>query len=159
MGIAKEDLQDADIVDATELASDGSVSIVTGIALTSTTNATKRVVVNDAAYDIRRGVERLEAGDRVVLTGTTGGADGTYTIAAIIDAQTFDVVETIADSTGGTFAAYYPVGASRVGVDSSTMTNTNADNVQAAVQDLSDAIDSIGGVDLAYRRHFLLAGG
>lgn len=159
MGIAKEDIQDADIVDAVELASDGTVAIVTGIALTSTTNATKRVVVNDTTYDIRRGAERLEAGDRVSLTGTIGGADGTYTVAGIVDAQQFDVVETIATSTGGTFSAFHPVGAAKVGLDSTAMTNTSADNVQEGMKDLSDAIDGLGGVDRAYRRPLLLMGG
>jgi len=146
MGITKEDLVDADILDAEELASTGVLAIVTGIPLTSTTSGTKRVVVNSPSYDIRRDVERLEAGNRVVLVGTTG-ADGAYTIAVVVDEQTFDVVEAIPSSTGGTFSAYHPVGAAKVGVDASAISNVTSNNVQGALQELGSAIDAVSSGD------------
>jgi len=132
-GIRKEDLEDLDVVDAVELASDGTSAIFTGATVVSTTAATKRVVLS--GVDLYRDPEALEPGDLITLSGTTG-ADGNYTVDAIVDGVTFSVVESILDSTGGTCTAKHPPGALKVGFDPSGMSTITANNVQEALMEL-----------------------
>lgn len=140
-GIRREDIEDVEIVDAGELASDGTTTYVTGATVVSTTAATKRIVFSgvDLIYDKD---ERAESGDKVTLSGTSGGAaDGTYTIDSVIDSVTVDVVESISDSTGGAADLIHPPGAGKVGCDPTTIFNVTADNVQEALEQLSDQLD------------------
>lgn len=138
-GITTEDLRDVDFVDAEELAATGLVPFLTGVVVVSTTTGTNVVALS--GVDLFRDEERLEAGDTVVLAGTTG-ADGTYTIDQILTLTTFSVVEAIVSSTGGLLSARHPVGAGKVGFDSTGLTHTSADNVQEAIADL-DATASL----------------
>jgi hypothetical protein len=149
-GITKEDLEDLDIVDAEELASDGSSSfqIFSGVTTVSTTSSTKRVVLS--GIDLLDRDDPLEAEDIVILSGTSG-ADGTYTVDDVVDSVTFDVNESIADSTGGTCEARHPPGAQKVGLDDTGLTNVTADNVQDAITDLDGAI-SAGGITEAQHK-------
>lgn len=135
-GLTKEDLRDVDIVDAVELASDGTTTYTTGATVVSTTAATKRVVLSgiDLVHDLD---ERAESGDLITLSGTTGGADGTYTIDTVVDSVTVDVVEAVADSTGGTADFIHPPGAGKVGCDPTTISGVTATNVQEALEELS----------------------
>jgi len=82
----------------------------------------------------------------LVLAGTTGGADGTYTVATVVSATEIDVVEAIVDSTGGTAEFRHPPGASKVGFDSTGLVNTAAGDVQQAIEDLDAALVG-GGTD------------
>lgn len=141
--ITKEDLRDVDIIDAIELASDGTTTYITSATVVSTTAATKQVVLSgiDLIHDAD---EHAEAKDKITLSGTTGGADGTYTVATIVDTVTITVEETIVDSTGGTANFKHPPGASKVGFDATGLTNTSADNVEEAIGDLDSAISDSG---------------
>jgi hypothetical protein len=150
--ITKDDIKDIDLVDAIELASTGSAFYRTGITLVSTTTGTNLVTVN-GSFSIIYGDDPIEVGDIVVISGTTGGADGTYTVASIVTDQTFTVSTPIATSTGGSAGFKNKAGALRVGVDSTTFTQVTGLTVQALLKD----IDSKLG-DRAYRRHFLLMG-
>lgn len=155
--ITREDIRHDDIVDAIELASDGTTSIIfTGATVVSTTSGTKTVVLS--GVDILRDPEIVENLDIIILAGTSGGgaADGTYTVNARVDSTSFTVNESIADSTGGTCEAQNPSGSSRTGFDPTGLTNTTATNVQDAIEDL----DGVAGTGVGgWRRHFLLMGG
>lgn len=136
-GLTKEDLRDAAIVDAIELASPGTTVFITGATVVSTTASTKRIVLSgvDLVHDLD---ERVEPKDLVTLTGTTA-ADGTYTIANVIDSVTVDVEETIADSTGGTADVKHPPGAGKVGLDPTNVAGVTATEMQTAMEELSAA--------------------
>lgn len=148
MSISKADLVDADIVDAAELASDGTATYLT-VTVVSTTTGTKVVVVNLAAdgEGIFNGRDHpAEAGDIVVITGTSGGlGNGTFTVASVTNDTTFVVNEAIGTSTGGSVTFIYPVGAGRVGFDPAGLMNVTSTNVQGALSDLDGAITA-GGV-------------
>jgi hypothetical protein len=133
-GLTKEDLRDADVVDAVELASPGTTTYITGATVVSTTAATKRIVFSgiDLVHDVD---ERAEPKDKVTLAGTTG-ADGTYTIANVIDSVTVDVEETIVDSTGGTATFRHPPGSSKVGFDPTGLIYLTKTNVQEALEEV-----------------------
>jgi hypothetical protein len=139
-GLRKADFVDADIIDASELGSTGSAVFVSDVTVVSTAAATKTITISgtDVIYDKD---DRLEAGDLITLTGTSGGAaDGTYTVNEIPSSTTFTVNEVIADSTGGTADFKHPPGASRVGCDPATIELTSATDVQGALEDLSAAV-------------------
>lgn len=140
-GLTKDDLSDLDFVDAPELASDGLSSFLSSVTVVSTTSSTKRVVVS-GVYLIHDPDQRIEPADIVVLTGTAPGgiADGTYTVASIVNDTTFVVVEAIADSTGGSVAFRWPPGSSKVGLNPTGMVNVTAHNLQAAVKNIDDAL-------------------
>ncbi|MBT8428377.1 MAG: hypothetical protein KJN79_00550 [Gammaproteobacteria bacterium] len=145
--IIREDIRHEDIVDAVELESDGLTSVIfTGATLVSTTSGTKTVVLS--GVDLERDPEIVEAGDIIILAGTSGGgaADGTYTVAARIDDLTFTVNEAIATSTGGTCETQNPSGASKVGFDDTGLTYVDASNVQDAIEDLDASITSGGAL-------------
>lgn len=144
-GLRKEDFVDVDIVDAEELGSDGTTEYSTGVVVVSTTSSNKRVVFSSVnlKYDED---EKAQSGDIVVISGTSGGSgDGTFTIDNVINETTIDVVETIGDSTGGSANFRHPPGAKKTGFDSTGLTQTTADNVQEAIQDLDGAISG-GGI-------------
>lgn len=153
-GIRREDIEDVEIVDAGELLSDGTTNIFTGATVVSTTASTKRVVLSGVDI-INDKDERLESGDLVTLSGTTG-ADGDYTVDNVIDQVTFDVVEAIVDSTGGTMTAKHPPGASKVGLDPSNVSGVTATEMQTAMEQLSQATGAddkkvqVDGTDASY---------
>lgn len=133
-GIRKSDIVDVEIVDRLELASSGSGYIwKSGVAVLSTTNATKRVVVS--GYDTGDYDDPLAVGDIVVISGSSG-ADGTYDVAVVVDSASFDVAQTIPTSTGGLATFKYPSGASQVGYNPAG-TSLTATNLQSAVTQLA----------------------
>lgn len=159
-GIRKEDIVDADVIDAVELASDGTTVFVDNATVVSTTASTKTVVISgeDVVFDKE---EHLEINDIVVITGTSGGlGDGTFTVASITNSTTFVVNETIGDSTGGTADFIHPSGSTKVGVKSSTLTLSSSDNLQSVLEDIDtfiseaygrffDGYDSAGGTNFS----------
>lgn len=147
MGVAKEDITDVDIVDARELASDGTDAYQSGVGVVSVTASTKTVVVSGGlVYNDNP----VEADDLVTIAGNAAAGD--YTVDAVIDDTTFTVVESTTDATGGTVTFYHPPGATKVGVDDTTL-NLTSDNVQAALE----AIVGIGSAGAAHKtlRHLI----
>lgn len=147
MPIRKVDIIDADFADSSELASDGYSSYLT-TTVVSTNSGTKIVTVNlpSDGEGLITGLDHpVEAGDRIRLTGTSGGADGYYTINAVLTDTTFSVVESISTSTGGTAHFIYPSGASKLGFDNTGVTLTSAKNVQDALKDVAVSVVAIGG--------------
>lgn len=141
-GIISADIEDVEIIDAAELASDGATAYSTGVTVVSTTSSTKRVVFSgvDLIYDKD---QRAEAGDTLVLSGTSGGlGDGTYTIGSVVDSVTVDVVESLADSSGGSADFIHPSGALKVGIDPTSLVNSTATTVQEAFKDFDTAIEN-----------------
>lgn len=149
--ISKEDIKDLDIVDAVELASIGQVAYRSGDSLVSTTAGTQTITFSSSVH-LLYGDDPIEAGDKVVLTGTTA-ADGTYIVSTIVDDQNLTVVSAILDSTGGTASFYHKVGATRVGVDTSTFSYSSEDNLQNVLSDLDTAIGSVSGGGLTENQH------
>lgn len=147
--ISKTDVRDEEFVDTIELASDGYYIYRTGL-LTSTTNSTKVVLINQQnSLDILLNIdEPLQVNDRVLIQGSSS-ADGYFIVDAIIDNVSFSVKETISDSVGGTIYYMHPAGAFKIGFDSSNTINTKANNVQQAIEDLDAAIPKDGYVDVA----------
>lgn len=138
-GLAKSDISDLDFVDAAELASDGQSAFLTSVTVVSTTGSTKRVVVS-GIYMLNDADQRVEPGDKITLSGTTGGADGTYTVDSVVDDVTLEVVEALVDSTGGTADFTWTSGAHRIGFDATALTHINANNLQEALRDVDAAI-------------------
>ncbi len=140
-GISKEDLEDVDIIDAQELASDGITSFRSGDSVTSTTSGTKTVEMAGGGERLIHSDNPIAAGDIFDLTGSTA-ADGTYTVATVVDDDTFTVVEAIATSTGGTAAFCHPSGGTRVGIDPTGMTGSSATNLQQLAKDVDGTTDT-----------------
>ena len=109
--IDHELLNDASSLGNDELLSDGNTSFQTG-NIVSTTSSTK--VVEISGYSI---ANKLESGDKLVIAGSA--AAGTYTVDQIISDEEFSVVESIVDSSSGTYSLYYKPGEKLVGVDTS----------------------------------------
>lgn len=141
MSISKADLVDADVYDAFELNTDGTVVYLV-LTVTSTTSGTKTVVVGTASdgEGIKTGKDHpVEVGDFVDITGTSGGlGNGTFTVASLIDDNTFTVVETIGTSTGGSANFRYPPGASVIGIDPTKQNISQANELQQLVTDISN---------------------
>jgi hypothetical protein len=142
VGISKADLVDADVYDATELNTDGTIVYLT-ITVVSTNSGTSTVTVNlasDGEGILTSKDHPVESGDKVDISGTSGGlGDGTFTVATVLTDLTFTVVEAIGTSTGGSANFRYPPGAQEIGFDQ-TKQNTTANNqLQKAVTDLSNA--------------------
>lgn len=145
MVIRKEDLADLDIIDSVELASDGYFVYLT-TTLVSTTNAGSLITINipsDGEGIITGRDHPVAPGDRVRLTGTSGGlADGYYIVNLPITDTSFSVTSSIASSTGGTINFMFQGGAKSVGFDKLNYTaiHVTHTNVQEAIQDLDLAI-------------------
>lgn len=139
MSINRSDVNDQDFVDALELASDESTSFKTGVAVVSTTAATKTVVVS--GFLLIDPDSRVEARDLAVITGSA--AAGTYHIATVVDEYTFTVTEAIADSTGGQVAFRYPAGATYVGFNSGALEHSGSSTVDGVVGDIDAAMDRV----------------
>jgi len=144
-GIRKEDLDDLDIVDSIELASDGYVVYLTS-TLFSTTNVGSLITINlplDGEGLITGRDHLAQAGDRIRLIGTSGSlADGYFIINSIISETSFSVVGAIASSTAGTINFMFQAGAKSVGFDLQNYIPIHVahTNVQEAIQDLDLAI-------------------
>lgn len=136
-GISRYDIDDAEVVDAVELKSDGSTVFITGVSIVSTTSSTKRVVAS-GTYFLNDQSQKLEPDDIVVITGTSpsGAGDGTYTVSSVVDDTTFVVVEAIADSTGGTADIKYPPGSLHVGINTSGFYGSTKTNVQDVLKEV-----------------------
>jgi len=143
--IEVNDLEDTGVISQDELIADGLTPYISGVTITSTTSSTKEVVV--VGLDLFRDDEKLEAGDKVVITGTSGGlGDGTFTVNSILAIDTFDVVEVIGDSTGGSFNSFYKSGASSIGVDPTNLTFSTNTILQEVLEDIEPLpIVSSGG--------------
>lgn len=140
-GIAKEDLQDLDVVDAVELLSDGTAAYQSGVGIVTVTAATRVVVVSGGLVYNRD--NPVEAGDLVTIAGNAAAGD--YTVDEVTNDTTFKVVETPpADGTGGTATFYHPPGATKVGVD-----DTGLDITASNVQDAIAGLDSLGRVKVS----------
>jgi hypothetical protein len=140
--IGKQDIQDQDFIDASELASDGYFVFLT-TTVVSTTNSTSTIVINlpsDQEGLITSRDHPVSSLDRVYLTGTSG-ADGYYIIDLILSETSFTVNNPISNSTGGNIYFMYPVGAKQVGFDP-TGTSIISKNVQDAIKELSE--NSVG---------------
>jgi len=146
VGISKSDIVDVDFVDAPELKSPGGAGATVNFTTTvvSTTSGTQTVVVNLAADGggIRDSMDHpVEAGDLVVLSGTSGGlGDGTFHVASVVGNTTFTVVETIGTSTGGAASFKFDAGALDVGVNTAGFAHSSSTTVQGALADLDAAI-------------------
>jgi hypothetical protein len=145
--IRKEDLLDADFIDAPELISDGLTSVYLTTAVVSTNVPPQTVVVALPAdgEGILTGRDHpVSPLDLVRLSGTIGGADGTYTVATVVDDLTFTVVEPIVASTGGSISFLFPAGATTVGVDPTGFSYTTNKVLQKVLKDIDYAI-GLGG--------------
>lgn len=156
MGISKADLVDADVYDATELNTDGSVVFLT-ITVVSTTAGTSTVVVNLAAdgEGIYYGKDHpVEVGDTAIISGTSGGlGDGTFIVASVVDDLTFTVAAVIGTSTGGSVSFKFPPGAQEIGFKPNFQNTTANNQLQLVVTDISNATlldDEPGNVGITY---------
>jgi hypothetical protein len=162
VSISKYDIKDADFVDAVELKSHGTTVFLSGVTVVSTTSATKTVVLS-GIHILYVPEEEIEVDDIVVLSGTSGGgaADGTYTVASIVDDTSFTVVESIADSTGGSADFKYPSGSLSVGVDTTGFYGSDKDTLQEALKEVdAKSEDNIAVRHKALRHliHFIDSG-
>jgi hypothetical protein len=143
--ISRTDIDDSEIVDAIELASDGYYVYRT-VSLISTTSSTREVKISISAdLDRLDNVdEPLQIGDKIEVIGNA--AAGRYTVEEIIDVtDTFKVLESILDSTGGTADFIHPAGASHIGVNSYNFDNTSSTNLQEILEDFDAAITEADG--------------
>lgn len=140
MTIRKEDIRDLDIIDSEELASDGYYVYLSS-TLVSTTSSTSIVEINMPSDNegILYGRDNsVESGDRIYLTGTSGGsADGYYIVDEVLTNLTLSVDGYIADSTDGYISFMHPVGAEFVGFDPTGLSNVSSHNIQGAIRELS----------------------
>lgn len=140
MPLSKADLYDADVYDAPELNTDGTVVYLT-ITVTSTANP---VTVNVNLASDGEGIltsrdHPVQVGDKVDITGTSGGAgDGIFTVASLVTDLQFTTVETIANSTGGSASFRYLSGASNIGFDPTHQNITTQILGQGVLSDLSN---------------------
>ena len=145
MSITKADRYRPDILDAYEVGSDGTYVFLT-TTVVSTTSGTKVVVVSlpvDGEGLLTSKDHPVEPGDKVTITGTSGGlGDGTFTIASITSDTIFVVVEAIGTSTGGSVDFKYVPGAKRTGFDPSGLIHTTATNVEDAIREYDSFIVS-----------------
>jgi hypothetical protein len=146
--IRKEDILDSDFSDYYELISDGTLSYLSGVSIVSTTSGTKQIVVSglDLLYDRDFPVR---TNDRITITGSI--AAGNYTVNSIINSTTFDVVESIVTSSGGTVEFFYRPGGKNIGFDPSGVTLTTALNIQDAITDIANNASGISST-----QHYLL---
>ena len=145
--IAKSDLRDADIVDAVELLSDGALGVTSPFygptTVTSTTSGTKTVVVpvDSGGEGLLDPDHTVKAGDKAIISGTSGGAgDGTFTVATVPSETTFTIVESIGTSTGGSVTFQHKSGSLNVGLDSTNLISSSKSTVQDVVGDMDLAM-------------------
>ena len=148
MPLSKADLYDADVYDAPELNTDGSVVYLT-ITVVSTVapNIVNVNLASDGEGILTSRDHPVEAGnDFADVTGTTGGAgDGTFLVASVVSDTQFTVTGTVGNSTGGSVNFRYRPGAKNIGYDFTGRTHITHNNVQDALTDLDGAVT--GGID------------
>jgi len=150
MVIRKEDLADLDIVDSSELVSDGyAVYLSSTLISTNSIGNVITIVLPSDGEGLITGRDHLaNAGDRVRLTGTSGGlADGYFIINSIISETSFSVNTSIVSSTGGTIYFMHPVGAKSVGFDPTGLFSITAHNVQDAIREVALSASGISEVE------------
>ena len=113
------------------------VSGVFPLSLNSTASVTKNVYAAGGKW----GTWSLAPGDIVEISGSTA-ADGTYTVDSVSDSQNFIVVETIANSTGGTVTVYHPPASSRIAVDDNTFNNITGTTLQDVLEDIDTQLNT-----------------
>jgi len=140
MTIRKEDIRDLDIIDSEELASDGYYVYLSS-TLVSTTSSTSVVEINmppDNEGILYGRDNAVESGDRIYLTGTSGGsADGYYIVDEILTNLTLSIDGYINDSTDGYIYFMHPVGSSKIGFDPTGLSKISSHNVQDAIVEIS----------------------
>ncbi len=148
-GISKDDIVDADIVDAAELGSSGSTVYRTAVTVVSTTTGTRVVVISPGGLRgeaIPNDVPS-QVGDKVTISGTA--AAGTYTIESITNDTTLVVVEAIVTTGAGGVADFkYASGALSVGFDP-----TGTPTIETTVQEaLEYALNNASGISAAVHK-------
>lgn len=145
-----EQIVDADIVTDIELAAgfktDQVVSDVFPISVASTDSGTKTVTLASGGAE-----EWLQEGDVAEISGGTPAGD--YTVVSIVSDTEFTVEEAIPDSTSeGSFTAYHAIGATKIGVNDTNLSNVTADRLQLALEEIDSQLgagvspDDIGDV-------------
>jgi hypothetical protein len=157
-GIRKEDLDDLDIVDSSELASDGyAVYLSSTLISTNSIGNVITIVLPPDGEGLITGRDHLaNAGDRVRLTGTSGGlADGYFIINSIVSETSFSVNTSIVSSTGGIIYFMHQVGAKSVGFDPSGLFTITAHNVQDAIKEIALNASGISETTHKTLRHII----
>lgn len=138
--LRRTDILDTEIVDAIELASDGTTTLQGGVSIVSVVGATKTVTIT--GWNLNEPDNPIEAEDIAVITGNA--AAGTYTVASVVDNTHFVVTEAIVDAAGGAVEFRYPAGALKVGFDPVGLVVATSNDVQGALQDHDPSIaDSV----------------
>jgi len=155
MPLSKSDLYDADVYDAPELNTDGSiVYLTTTVTSTVASNTVNVGLPSDGEGILTSRDHPVQVGDKADITGTSGGTgDGTYTVASIVSDTQFTTVETIAASTGGSVDFRYPPGAFNIGYDPEGQNTSTGSLLQGVVTDVSNATlldDEPGSVATTY---------
>jgi hypothetical protein len=150
-GISKDDIVDADIVDAEELGSSGSTVYRTAVTVVSTTTGTNVVVISPGGLmgEVVPTDVPSQVGDKVIISGTA--AAGTYHIDTIVNDTTFTTFEPVVTTVGGLANFVYASGALRVGFDP-TGTPTVETNIQDA---LEYALNNASGISATVHRTLL----
>lgn len=140
MAISKSDLYDADVYDAPELNTDGTVVyLTTTVTSTVATNTVNVGIPSDGEGILTSRDHPVQVGDKADITGTSGGTgDGTFTVASITSDTQFTTVETIAVSTGGSVNFRYPPGAQNIGFDPTSQNVTAKNLEQGVLTDISN---------------------
>jgi hypothetical protein len=136
--VDKTDIEDGAIVDAIELASDGTVSFKT-TSVTDVVSGLMTMNLSAPYFGLSIGDETVEPGDIFVLTGASAG-DGTYVVDTVPSNDTLTATPALPDSTGGSVEFKHPCGALKVGIDPSSVPNVAATNLQTALEELGAAI-------------------
>lgn len=141
--LSSQDLNDVDFVDAIELASDGYFIYRSGVLVDSIDSGTKVVTidpVNQFGFLINTDTP-LQVGDRVLVS------DGYYYIVeSIINNISFTTVEIPVDLISGTAVFMHPAGSNKVGVDSTTLSYSNSNNLQKVLEDINNVANNIAPI-------------
>lgn len=140
MPLSKSDLYDADVYDAPELNTDGTVVyLTTSVTSTVATNTVNVGLPADGEGILTSRDHPVQIGDKADITGTSGGAgDGTFTVATIPSDTQFTTVETIGASTGGSVNFRYLPGAYNIGFDPTHQNVSQSNLVHPVVTDLGN---------------------
>ena len=134
------DIINSEILDETQLASDGYTQYYSGVSVVSCTSFTRNILVNAFLnISLQDPEARISNGDIVYLFGSSD-SDGYYVISEIVDQTNFIVSNFIMDSTGGTLQFFYPSGASRIGFDPTKSCIVTSTTVQGAISQLDYAL-------------------
>jgi hypothetical protein len=156
MPIRRQDILDSDIIDAVELASLGTTPYLSSVSVISTTSGTNTVALSGVRI-ITDFDTAVVPGDLIVLSGT-GGADGNYIVATVVDDTTITTTTALVSTTGGTANFIYPVGGSRVASNTTGFAWSASSDVQSVLKDLDAAITAthvnVGTLDVVLPQHY-----